>query len=438
MSVAAKFKFVSRQHHVESSLHLLRALLRECTYLPDPASQVYIKKYVVYRFRNASERGVSLLRQAGSSFGHGTQQEADEVHVLQQSLRKGYKGLYQLIRANEGEIRPLMRILRHTYGRNGPRRYELMRMLLAPDVDFSTPSDTVSEPPEGYKKWGINTASTPDVLESPSPVTGDMMVYSISPRYSKLKAIAATQAQKNIESNRTRLSKRISIPTKNAWGRQMPRKRVKNMVKSKYADFLDGILPPLPEQEWHYLQGLALGTIPWDGCKTRRKRPAGCPAFLSASDLEKLVHVSDKLGESIHLDQLYNNPSAVGTSKADKIITAAGNENIRGYWRVEDTWLGDEGGVDDALEAVLQDELQLQTLNKSQEGKHRGHRITHRFMRRLWMEIFMACPMLQHDGADRKWKVLWGSSSRTKPGSLPAARMEELFGLELPGEQQAT
>jgi hypothetical protein len=299
-----------------------------------------------------------------------------------------------------------------------------MRKLLARDVELSTTNVPNPTPSKEDQRWTI--PSIP-VLVAPTSVKGDVAVYTISPRYSRLEAIVATQSQKNIETNRTRLSKRISIPSTNTWIRPMPVKRVRNLVKQKYAKLLDAILPPLPENEWFQLQGLALGTTKFEGCKPRRTRPTGCPPSLTASDLEKLVHLSDKFGERLHLDQILEFSDEI--PKADKIIAAADDELIRGYWRSEDAWLGDEKAVDDAFDVVLEDELGMQTLNKNVKGKDRGHRITPRFMRHLWMEVFKECPMLQADGVGKKWKVTWGGAARTSLETTRSAKMDELFGI---------
>jgi hypothetical protein len=428
MSVAAKLRFVSRQQHVENTRHVFRALLRECTYLPDAASQKYIPRYIRWRFDNASESTAHLFRQIDAANTDASRRD-EAAAVLDASLGKAYKGLSQLIRANEGEMKPLLRILRHTYGRNGPRRYELMRALVLPDADYvALPSDASQVPNPG----SITTVAVPAALSPPPSVTSRNVVYSISPAYSRLAAISSTQVQKNIDTHRSRLISSISIPAKNAWGRSMPRVRVKNLVKKKYAKFLDAILPPLPEHEWKQLQALALGTEQFRGCKPRRKRPAGCPPILMGSDLEKLVHISDDFGEQRYLS------GDEHISKADKILSLSGDDNDRGYWSTHDTWLDDDLAVDDSFDAVLEDELKVRPLNKHIGGKDRGHRVTLRFMRRLWMAVFKQCPMLEPDesaaGSARRWKVTWGGPLRV-PAYVRRENgdpLDELFGIRPP------
>jgi hypothetical protein len=210
----------------------------------------------------------------------------------------------------------------------------------------------------------------------------------------------------------------------------MPRKRVQNLVQKQYAKLLDAILPPLPAHEWTQLRDLAVGAVEWDGCKPRRKRPAGCPTSLKASDLEKLVHTSDEVGERLHLDGPTLSRS---TSKTEKIMSLSGDGRARSYWTSHDTWLDDESAMDDAFDSVLEDELRIKTMNKNLTGSNRGHRITSRFMRRLWMAIHQQCPMLEPNEGGRvqeRWKVHWGMKPRVSEIKKDSAGLEELYGID--------
>lgn len=63
----------------------------------------------------------------------------------------------------------------------------------------------------------------------------------------------------------------------------------------------------------------------------------------------------------------------------------------------------DDQGVSTALEAIIAggrapvDRLQRDV-----------HRITPRFMRKLWAEVFKQCPMMEWDGEEKRWSVIWG------------------------------
>ena len=413
--IASKFSFHSKESYAQKSRHVYRALLRETTYLSDQTCQKYIKKYVRRRFSNTAHQNHHLIRRLEKS-----QQdvERDEIRwELSTSLKKAYKGLYQLTRANEGELRPLAKVLRLTYGRNGPRRHELLRTLLAPDVDFTNhpnqPTPLFVDKPTTLKEH-FHSVSIPSALTQPTKFNGDTIVYEISTRYSRLAAIAHSQAQQGIDSNRPKLPKRISIPAKNTWGRAMPRKRVKNLVAAKWARFLDAVLAPLPEFEWEELKEKATGKSPLKVLIPRRARPNGWVPELSASDLEKLVHIQDMPD----LDEP--------------------NVKSSGYWSKRDAWLQDGDAVDEAYETVLEDELGIQPLNKHLAGKERGHKITPRLMKRLYMMIWKECPMLVPAGEDERgmrWKVVWGSEESTLNAyrSDNVAKADKLFGSQSGG-----
>lgn len=421
--VAAKFAFVSRRKYVQDARHVLRALLRESSYLPDAKSRVYIKMYIKWRFRNTSERTAVLLPQVEKP-GYDEVAYHEAKRGLEQDLRKAYRGLYQLIRANEGEIKPISKILRLAYGRSGPRRYELMGPLLAPDVELTSPDASV--PPSSTAEDPVfrHLASVPIPAALNLPTALDVLSwnFTIKPAYSRLSAIWSSQSQKNIESSRSRLPSKISVPAKNAWARLMPRKRVKNIVAARYAKVLDGILAPLPEHEWEELRAKAEGTAAWEGCRSRRARPKGAPASLTASDLEKLVHIDNEVGAQLHL----NGRSAwkLG-SKSANILAHAGylmpDERVRGYWTSADAWLDSSAAVDSAYGSVLEDELGVQTLNKNLNGNTRGHRITQRFMQRLYMDVFKECPKLVPVTAEEKAKMI-GSVKNKRGGKGVATK----------------
>lgn len=40
--------------------------------------------------------------------------------------------------------------------------------------------------------------------------------------------------------------------------------------------------------------------------------------------------------------------------------------------------------------------------------KDHAHKITPRFMRRLWAEVFSQCPLMEYDSPTSRWKVTWG------------------------------
>ncbi|KAI9807418.1 MAG: hypothetical protein M1833_000163 [Piccolia ochrophora] len=202
-------------------LHLLRAVLRECTYLPDPAARSYCRR--------------------GRLVQHGADAR---------------KSLFLLRRANQSDPDALLKVLSHTYGRTGKRKHQLLAPLLEP----VTPSSHA-----GVEE--VSRRSKDDKIIK--------LKWQMSPQ---LKALA--QAQKDY-SEPKKVGKNIKrtvlkIPAVNAWMKPMPGKRVENSEKRFSQGLLARMLPPLPEKEWDRLANLIKGTLKWEGPVKRRTwaRPA--------------------------------------------------------------------------------------------------------------------------------------------------------------------
>lgn len=224
-------------------LHLYRAILRQCTYLPDPAARSYMQRHVKARYRDALRVPVESQR--------GT--------ILQKRARQG---LSLLLRANAGHLKPLERILLLTYGRVGKRRHEAMRFLREPNV----PMDN-----KALEELSLGE------LEKRSGPTEKMRVLIKSQK--SLRRVLDLPKTKNLQPE---------IPESNSWGRPLPRKRVKNLEEVWYADVLDSIVAPLPEPEWDRLRDLAVGQRKWEGLIQRRTMGT------SVSDDTKLQYVQSK------------------------------------------------------------------------------------------------------------------------------------------------
>lgn len=225
-------------------LHVFRALLRQCTYLPDPAARQYMHDHIVSRFRDYHPR--STL-----PFTSRRQKSAPLVQRrIPYLLRTARRGLVFLRRANDGHLRHLGRILAMTYGRVGKRRHQLLSGLKIPDV----PVD----------QYAVEKLLEPGNQAVPHPSE-------------QLMALLKSQAKRRLShfsrSNTPRLGPKI--PEQNSWGRPMPIKRVRNFKRRWYAESLDRIMPPLPENEWETLRMRACGQLPWEGPVARRKWAGG-------------------------------------------------------------------------------------------------------------------------------------------------------------------
>lgn len=287
-------------------LHIFRALLRQCTYLPDPAARQYMHGHIVSRFRDYHPRSTLPFTSRRHKSTPLVQQRIPNL------LRTARRGLVFLRRANDGHMRHLGRILAMTYGRIGKRRHQLLYHLKIPDVP-------------------VDQAAVEKLLEP-----GNQAVPHPSER---LMALVKAQARrKRSHFSRTNTPRiKPEIPEKNSWGRPMPIKRVRNFKRRWYAETLDRIMPPLPEAEWKRLLMRASGQLPWEGPVTRRK------------------------------------------------------------------WAG---GPDDEGQTHLVGEKVKGTTPRTCSNPHR---ITHRYMRRLWAKISAQCPLMQPNPArNTGWEVLWG------------------------------
>jgi hypothetical protein len=371
----------------DEARRLIRALLRECSYLPDSLARTRIKQQILSRFerrkRNNKARLKRLERDAPFTTKYTTLQP-DTKDLLKSDFKKAYKTLRQLQAANNGELVQLDKILRLTYGRTGPYRRELLAPLLFADpVDGSELLIQKIQNKQGPVKseWTVDTVRVDKVFLQPPLVQKNTVIYNIAPEYSKLKALATSQVKAHPPAMRglELKSAEFKMPAKNTWDRMMPRLRVKNMVHRAYANLLDRLHPPLNEEDWNRLRGLAHGTLKGEGFRPRRKRIAAKPGMLTSYDVEKLAHL--------------------------------GERSTNSHESKEDAWLDNPDAVEEAKEDLLKDELSIgKPLNKNTKGRIAGHQIKLRLMQRLWKRIFEACPLLTWDETRNNWNVTWGHS----------------------------
>lgn len=211
------------------AVHLFRALLRQCTYLPDPAARKYLHFYVVSRFREYAPR-----------FPIGPQQIRKPLQIITQRrqglLKKARKGVTFLGRANHGHIHHLGKVFAMTYGRIGKRKHLLLQSLKAPDV----PVDSEA----------LEKLAQPEFRGVPRP--SQQLIALLKSQQMRKDTFFSNKPIKQIQPN---------IPETNSWGRPMPMKRVRNIRRRWYAEALDRTMPPLPAKEWESLRKLAAGEV---------------------------------------------------------------------------------------------------------------------------------------------------------------------------------
>lgn len=215
-------------------LHLYRALLRECTYLPDPNSRVFIKKWVGDRYRRYLPRNTAKQRCVPIDI------TPEREAVL---LYKARRLVRTLNRANDGQIRPFELVLNWTYARLGARRREMMANLTAEDR-ASTSREENEQPQDCSERFTRNWR--------PSATIMNLL------RRQQQNYAYQTFSRAKISPQGPR------IDEKNRWGKPMPLCRVHNQMKKWYAKNLDLIQLPLPDNEYSTIKALATGERRWN------------------------------------------------------------------------------------------------------------------------------------------------------------------------------
>lgn len=247
-----------------TTLHLFRSLLREASYLPDPASRKFFQAHYRSRFRDYCPRKPRPGPNLRSNDSHSAKDGED-------SLKKAYKRNVQMLaearqelrflqKANAGMDNALTKVLDLTYGRRGRRKHDLLKALMPPNRNPLNDQElrTLSE--------ALDSASKEKASKPKMPLFSDKFV-----------ALIKSQMQQRQGAYKKPLPKSSApkIPETNTWGRPMPVVRIKNLTKKWYAETLDRLMPPLPEAEWNRLGELAVGKERWLGPPQRRAKGTG-------------------------------------------------------------------------------------------------------------------------------------------------------------------
>jgi len=335
---ASQHRLPPDEFHRTASRHVLRGILRECTYLPDQFAASWIKQHALSRFRTYEARNKG---RAG-----------DETYEkrLETIRRKSRQAMYQLQRANEGDRKMLLKALSMAYGRTGKRRRELLQPLISIKghkvEDNASAEESAARLPDASMRPSTSTrqpatsASTPNNKPTKDrtigPVKAQVKAY-MNDLPAQLRAIVQSQIMASPPTIARRNPRRlgVEIPELNTWLKPMPDVRVKNRLSDWYAGLLSTVQPPLPDDEWDELRALALGIKRAQPPKPRRANLTPPPSVL------EMVVTRGKLPNNLF-------------------------------------------------------------------RKHYAHKITPRFMQRLWAEVFSQCPLMKYDSASDKWNVIWG------------------------------
>ena len=257
--------------HRTHSRHVLRGILRECTYFPDPFAGGWIRQYALSRYRTYESKIAK--------------QRKDEVFVKSLELvrRKSRQALYQMQRANEGDRKMLLKALHMAYGRIGQRRRELLSPLMPVAGQADEKSLSTAMAPVALAGFSFKGRVTPPGAIEPAskaskdvgPVKAQVKDF-VASFQSPLRALLDSQirAAPPTVTRRNPRKLGVEIPELNTWRKPMPQSRVKNMLREYQAKLLDQIQVPLPEEDWHRLYDLATGKIEYSLPVTQRKKLA--------------------------------------------------------------------------------------------------------------------------------------------------------------------
>jgi hypothetical protein len=355
-------------------LHLLRALLREASYLPDATARGYFRRYIVSRYKAYQPKEnatASFDVKAVERYRHRSFKRRQIAIIKERTrplLRKGQKGLNFLRRANQGEIPCLQKALFFAYGRLGRRKYALLDNLLKPDpiMDGGAPPKDV-EGPTPLQKLYFSNKRYLQFFDAPKATSPTHHLINISDRYSRLRAVLKSQHQKGLSINRELKRPAMKTPIHNIWERPMPIKRARNNVRRWYAETMSRLLPPLPKNEWDAIRAMSVG-----------ERRIGL--------VKRRAHAQDM------------NPEPI---------------------------------VEDALFAsMIEEAIALDKLSTADKpaGRERPHAITPRFMQRLYTRILMLCCKVEYDHEHKRWKAIWGEPMKSvKPAIYLAPTDVSLF-----------
>ncbi|MCJ1321537.1 hypothetical protein MMC15_006882 [Xylographa vitiligo] len=242
------------------TLPLLRALLRECTYLPDPLARTYWHTRILARFRHHHRRHHPHKPPLPPSTDPRTTTTTTPRPAHKPAtplLAQARHALSTLRRANAGHLRPLETVLLHAYGRTGRRRHELMAALsrLDPPDETATPGRRAGHTTQS----GGATAPTP-----PPPL---LLPHAVSV------VLKAQRARRGGGLWRPPIKTlQPAIPPADVWGRAFPACRARGLRRRWVARARESVLPPLEGGEWERLRDLAAGRVAWGGAVPRGGR----------------------------------------------------------------------------------------------------------------------------------------------------------------------
>ncbi|EXJ54081.1 hypothetical protein A1O7_09418 [Cladophialophora yegresii CBS 114405] len=314
-------------------LHIYRACLRECSYLPLPQCRSYMRKFTIEKFRSFIPRRSGRNKPGRKNNPGNAPVLAPETvtHLLR--LARKYAAV--LRHANHGHTPQLQKVLRMTYGRVGPHKYKLLAKFLNPSADTAGGRSTLLMEPDGEEEDGEKVLNDPggddgleELLEDEeaaedagSTPEKDTLYPSLCPTVSttafttfykeakvpdppveekppswkldvppRLQALLVSQSHEQPHFTRVGSSRRVRLrfspPTHTIWGKPLPFSRYKNQRIKWYKHNMQAALPPLESEAAYWeVHNLVTG---------RTEFPAPIPRRTSAR-----LSAEDDLRESL-------------------------------------------------------------------------------------------------------------------------------------------
>jgi len=315
---------------------------------------------------------------------------------LKTVLHKAKRSILFLQRANAGEYEALLKVLKHTYGRVGKRKHELLAPLLRTDLPTKHENEGSRTGRNHVDLKGHRLEGVPAPLTSPKKNDKDDIIeFTISERYQKLVVLVKRHTgvpTQTFKSGRPTVRSLVhKVPELNLWMRPQPRKRLASMAREWYRKLLEKLMPPLPEDEWNRLEALVIGQAQWEGPRVRRSSSAVKLDRLNFRDLAKLTLKGGEVTDKHH----------IGSG---------------------DQWMQEPTKMEEAMIDLVNHHARLGKVDTKSPSPSALRAITPRFMRRLWLAVFMQCPKMTWDGDTNKWAVEWGYL----PASSDRGRFKEL------------
>lgn len=228
-------------------VHLYRSLLREASYLFDPAAQTFHTEHIRWSFQRQRAKQSSLHVQTQDGLSARLSQHDSK------QLKRARQYLYMLERANKGYMTAVKNVLRMTYARKGKQKRLLVKDIMTPP-----------------------SANDPTVVAAPT-----MHDQNWRPP-AKFSALLGNQniVQTFMDRNNRRIKPIPKIPKKNRWNRPFPKSRIKGIMQKWYARHADLLMPPLQESQWLKIYEIAMRGIAATHFKIPKRRPVGSvPVF---------------------------------------------------------------------------------------------------------------------------------------------------------------